>query len=59
MAKTEHDQRVAGPGDKSVTEGHPALNDKNNPPKTGATEQAGRGAAPEPTKRPESDRVGR
>jgi hypothetical protein len=32
MAKTEHDQRVAGPGDKSVVKGHPALNDKENPP---------------------------
>jgi hypothetical protein len=34
VAKTEHDQRVAGPGDKSVVKGHPALSDKEHPPQT-------------------------
>lgn len=32
MSKTEHDKHVAGAGDDSVRKGHPALNDKKDPP---------------------------
>ncbi len=47
MSKTEHDKHVAGAGDDSVRKGHPALNDKKDPPertRDGGETKAGKAA---------------
>ncbi len=54
MSKTEHDKHVAGAGDDSVRKGHPALNDKKDPP-----ERTRDGATPEKAEQRPAGKPGR
>lgn len=52
MSKTEHDKHVAGAGDDTVRKGHPALNDKQDPPERTRDGGDGKSGADRPVKRP-------
>lgn len=54
MSKTEHDKHVAGAGDDTVRKGHPALNDKKDPP-----ERTRDGGAPEKAEQRPAGKPGR
>ena len=52
MSKTEHDKHVAGAGEDSVRKGHPALNDKNDPPERTRDGGAAKAAEQRPAGKP-------
>jgi hypothetical protein len=54
MSKTEHDKHIAGAGDDTVRKGHPALDDKKDPPER---TRDGAGTKPDPD-RPKQPRTG-